>query len=81
MFDPYVLSRTAEKSSHPMCDILPVDVELTVKSKHLEDASLTDKRQRFCIVHECVVRLREYCSQIRPELKQEQPVEGKKRKS
>ena len=79
MFDAFKIGRKVEKSAHPICDFLPVAVELTGKANHLNTASLADKRQRFCLQAKCVDQLREYCNHIRPELIRQQQV-GKRPK-
>ena len=68
MFDPYKVQGRVAKNEHPLTDFLPVEVELTDGSTHIQAKSLTHAKQRFCITHRCVVRLREYCRVVRTEL-------------
>ena len=69
MFDAFKDGgRGVATNEHPIADFLPVKVELTEGSAHSEPASLAHKNQRFCLQHSCVVRLREFCMRVRPEL-------------
>ena len=74
MFDVCKDGHHVAKNTHPVCDFLPIDVELTGKSNHREDLSLGNALQRFCVTAKCVGRLREFCTRSRPALiKPEQP--------
>ena len=71
MFDPYKPDGKVAKNTHPICDFLPVIVELTEGSMHIKGKILADKKQRFCVVAKCVDRLREFCVTVRTELRKQ----------
>ena len=74
MFDVCKDGHHVAKNTHPVCDFLPIEVELTGKSNHREDLSLGNALQRFCVTAKCVGRLREFCTRSRPALiKPDQP--------
>jgi len=68
MFDAFKDGWKVATNEHPAADFLPVRVELTEGSMHAKSSSLTSKQQRFCLQASCVVRLKEFCALVRPEL-------------
>eukprot|EP00964_Phaeocystis_antarctica_P103343 scaffold68631_cov36-Phaeocystis_antarctica.AAC.1 len=68
MFDAFKDGWKVATNEHPVADFLPVRVELTEGSMHAKSSSLTNKQQRFCLQASCVVRLKEFCALVRPEL-------------
>jgi hypothetical protein len=68
MFDAFKDGWKVATNEHPIADFLPVRVELTEGSVHAKSSSLTHKQQRFCLQASCVVRLKEFCALVRPEL-------------
>ena len=68
MFDAYMVSGRIVVNEHPIDDFLPVQVELTDGSVHNASKSLSVKTQRFCLNSKCIVRLREFCTRVRPDL-------------
>ena len=68
MFDAYKVSGRIVVNEHPIDDFLPIQVELTDGSHHDASKVLSDKKQRFCLNSKCILRLREFCVRVRPEL-------------
>ena len=68
MLDAYLVNGKVQRNEHPLEDFLPVQVELTEGSNHNDSKVLSHKSQRFCISAKCVVRLKEFCTLVRPEL-------------